>query len=185
VAAQGQPAPPSTYKQPQVNSFRPVYPHHDAAAPPGVGLPSLTSPSPDPRTASTTSQHSPTYNHHHHHHVYSTWNSHSTPYGMQPPPPGYANSQPQPMLNAIHAYPTPGSQVQSMGPPQQMAEPQGLYDPLAKEAWLNSLNTGLGGDDVAAFVDGGEMEDWASMAASRGFGQGWLSTVWGGGNGVP
>jgi hypothetical protein len=88
------------------------------------------------------------------------------------------------MMNAMHAYPTPGSQVQPMGPPQHMAEAQQIYDPIAKEAWLNSVNTGLGGDDVAAFVDGGEMEDWASMAASRGFGQGWLSTVWGGGNGV-
>lgn len=185
MAPQAQSAPPSTYHQPQVNSFRPVYPHHDAAVQPGVGLPSLTSPSPDLRTALTTSQHSPTYNHHHHHHVYSSWNSHSAPYDMQPPPPGYANGQPQPLLNSIHAYPTPGSQVQSMGPPQHMAEAQAIYDPLAKEAWLNSLNTGLGGDDVAAFVDGGEMEDWASMAASRGFGQGWLSTVWGGGSGVP
>lgn len=72
-----------------------------------------------------------------------------------------------------------------MGPPPHVPGSQQIYDPMGKEAWLNSINTGLGGDDVAAFVDGGEMEDWASMAATRGFAQGWLSTVWGGGNGAP
>jgi hypothetical protein len=187
LGPQTQSAPPVAYNQPQVNNFRPVYQHHDAAGPPGVGMSSLTSPSPGTRTASLSSQASPAYNHHNHHHAYNTWNAHTQGYAMQPPPPGYAvapNSQPQPMMNAMHAYPTPGSQVQPMGPPQHMAETQQIYDPMAKEAWLNSVNTGLGGDDVAAFVDGGEMEDWASMAASRGFGQGWLSTVWGGGNGV-
>ncbi len=39
----------------------------------------------------------------------------------------------------------------------------------------------LPGNDIAAFVDGGELGDWASMAASRGYvGGGWLSAVWGG-----
>ncbi len=55
----------------------------------------------------------------------------------------------------------------------------GIWNPEAKETWLNSLHTRLGGDDVAAFVDGSSWEDWAAMAAG-GVG-GWLSTVWGAG----
>jgi hypothetical protein len=182
-------APPSTYMQPQVNNFRPIYQPHDAAVPSGVRLPSLTSPSPGTRTASISSQPS-AYHHHHASNASNAWAAHNPAYGMQPPPQDYASAPntrlggQQPMLNAMHAYPTPGSQVQPMGPPQHITENQQLYDPMAKEAWLTAVNTGLGGDDVAAFIDGGEMEDWASMAASRGFGQGWLSTVWGGGNDV-
>lgn len=62
-----------------------------------------------------------------------------------------------------------------------MTEVQQSWDPMTKEAWLNSIDTRLGGDDVAAFVDGGELADWANLAAAQGFGGGWLSTVWGGG----
>lgn len=187
LANQAQSAPPTNYTHPPVNNFRPIYQHQDASNPQAGPLPSLTSLSPDTHTASTSSQPSPTYNHHHHHQVYNSWTPHNAAYGMPPPAPGYAaapHNQPQPMHNPMHAYPTPNPQVHSMGPPPHMPETQQIYDPMGKEAWLNSVNTGLGGDDVAAFVDGGEMEDWASMAASRGFGQGWLSTVWGGGNGV-
>lgn len=60
---------------------------------------------------------------------------------------------------------------------------QPVWDPVTKEQWLNSIDTRLGGDDVAAFVDGGEIAEWASMAGANGFGGGWLSTVWGGNTG--
>jgi hypothetical protein len=56
---------------------------------------------------------------------------------------------------------------------------------MEKEAWLDSIDTRLGGDDFAAFVDGNELAEWASMSANRGYGGGWLSTVWGGGAGGP
>ncbi|KAI9877587.1 MAG: hypothetical protein M1830_003487 [Pleopsidium flavum] len=59
------------------------------------------------------------------------------------------------------------------------SNPAGFWNPEAKETWLNSLHTRLGGDDVAAFVDGSSWEDWASMAgSSAGRVGGWLSTVW-------
>jgi len=184
LPAQPQSAPASTYSQPQLSNFRPIYQHQEASIPPSGALPSLTSP--DTRTASTSSQPSPSYNHQHH--VYNSWTPHNANYGMQPPGPNYAipqNSHAHTPLNVMHSYPTPNSQLQPMGPPSHIPENQQIYDPMAKESWLNSINTGLGGDDVAAFVDGGEMEDWASMAATRGFAQGWLSTVWGGGNVPP
>jgi hypothetical protein len=181
---QSAPAGGSTYSQPQLNNFRPIYHHQDASVPPSGALPSLTSP--DTRTASTSSQASPSFNHQHH--AYNSWTPQNANYNMQPPGPGYAmhqNPHAHTSHNVMHPYPNSGPQLQPMGPPQHIPESQQIYDPMGKEAWLNSINTGLGGDDVAAFVDGGEMEDWASMAATRGFGQGWLSTVWGGGNVPP
>lgn len=58
----------------------------------------------------------------------------------------------------------------------------GFWNTEAKEIWLNSLHTRLGGDDVAAFVDGSSWEDWVDMAGSNAGGVGgWLSTVWGAG----
>lgn len=64
--------------------------------------------------------------------------------------------------------------------PHQHQHPQ-AYNPMAKEQWLDSIDTRLGGDDVAAFVDGGELAEWATISANQGFGGGWLSTVWHGG----
>ena len=57
------------------------------------------------------------------------------------------------------------------------------WNAIEKEAFFNSFPTQLGGDDVAAFTDGGDMAEWASMSANRGYGDGWLSTVWSGGGG--
>ena len=60
---------------------------------------------------------------------------------------------------------------------QEMHHP---WNEVEKEAWLTSLQTGLGGDDFAAFADGGDMMEFAMMSAHRGYGGGgWLSTVWG------
>ena len=59
-----------------------------------------------------------------------------------------------------------------------------------QDLWLNSLRKPLGGDDVAAFVDGRSCEEWAQFNAPHmvgGYGaqgagaEGWLSEVWGGG----
>jgi hypothetical protein len=59
--------------------------------------------------------------------------------------------------------------------------PEQQWNPMDRNAWLKSIETPIAGDDIAAFVDGGELGDWATMAASRGYGGGgWLSAVWGG-----
>lgn len=75
----------------------------------------------------------------------------------------------------MHAYPTPGAPMDHGMPPQQpMPEPPQIYDPMAKEAWLNSVSqTGLGGDDVAVFVDGGEIPEWAARNPN-----GWLGQIY-------
>lgn len=66
--------------------------------------------------------------------------------------------------------------------------------PLAAEppSWLHSLRKPLGGDDVAAFVDGRSIEEWAGQAGESGMAtvaglgmggavaQGWLLEIWGG-----
>jgi hypothetical protein len=51
-----------------------------------------------------------------------------------------------------------------------------------KDAFLNSLQTHLGGDDLAAFVSGESWPEWAGMQ-TREQGFSWLSEVWGGANG--
>ena len=183
----------------QLNSFRPSYqsPHDAQGHTPGPGAPpSLTSPA--SHTASTPSQPSPPFEHHQQ--GYNQWAAQTGQqhgYSMQPPPHAYANGTPtgyqQPHqhphshaatpMQQLPPYIPPGQHPQAqqqMQPAPQMQEPPQVWDHMAKEAWLNGLDTRLGGDDVAAFVDGGEMAEWASMAASRGFGGGWLSAVWGG-----
>lgn len=66
-------------------------------------------------------------------------------------------------------------------PSLQQQQQQQPWNPMEKEAWLDSLDTRLGGDDIAAFVDGGDFAEWAAMSNTRGgFGAGgWLSQVWG------
>lgn len=184
---QPQSAPPAAHPHSQVTSFRPMHQHHDTSVPPAGSGPMPTFASPTPRTASTSSQPSPSYIHQHH--SYNNWTPQNVGYGMQPPasaPAGSQHTYAPTSLNPMHSYPTPGwQQAHPMAPPQQLSDAQQIYDPMAKEAWLSTINTALGGDDVAAFVDGGEIEDWALMGSNRVSGQGWLSAVWGEGNGAP
>ncbi|MCJ1311291.1 hypothetical protein MMC25_004962 [Agyrium rufum] len=60
------------------------------------------------------------------------------------------------------------------------------WDVATHEAWLNSLKTCLGGDDVAAFLDGRDWEYFQFRAREQGDvgtpNGGWLSEVWGGGS---
>ncbi|KAK0337397.1 hypothetical protein LTR33_013229, partial [Friedmanniomyces endolithicus] len=56
-------------------------------------------------------------------------------------------------------------------PPVQQA-----WDAYQKEAWLSSLHTRMSADDLAAFVDGGDIADWASR--EYGSTPGWLNTIW-------
>ncbi|GAB7346824.1 hypothetical protein MBLNU459_g1917t4 [Dothideomycetes sp. NU459] len=46
------------------------------------------------------------------------------------------------------------------------------------ETWLGSVEKHFGGDDVAAFVDGVEMGEYAAKTSGMGRG-GWMSSVWG------
>ncbi|KAF1989429.1 hypothetical protein K402DRAFT_272454 [Aulographum hederae CBS 113979] len=69
--------------------------------------------------------------------------------------------------------------LQQQPPPPQTPVPQEWTHEM-KESWLNGLNTQLGGDDLAAFVQGSDWEDWAGAGAP---GAGWLSVVWSGGVG--
>lgn len=107
----------------------------------------------------------------------------STPSHASPPSRGSA-------LPGLH-YASPSTQHPSpcLPPPPlpapATAVPQTPWDVPTKDAWLNSLETRLGGDDIAAFVDGGEWHDWAGLAARKGFGGGWLSAVWRAGGGAP
>lgn len=174
--------PPPQYQPPHVNNFRPAYmPPEGPAAPNGVP-PGLTSP--NSRTASSGSHPSPSYDGRHQ--SYGGWTPHNPGYGMHPAPQphhAYTNGntpqhglQPSTPVNMMHAYPTPGAPMNHGMPPQQPMQepPPQIYDPMAKEAWLNSVSqTGLSGDDVAVFVDGGEIPEWAARNPN-----GWLGQIY-------
>ena len=166
----------------QINNFRPAY---ETPSAPGAP-PSLTSPA--SHSASTGSRPSPPFDRQHQHS--SAWTAQNRSYQMQPPHPAvYTNGishlshQPTPMQGP-GAYPTQAQQPpQHMQAPAPMQEQHQPWNQMEKEAWLNNLDTRLGGDDFAAFVDGGDLADWATMARGYG-GGGWLSAVWDSGGGT-
>ena len=167
-----------TYGQ-QIPNFRPVY-AQDGASIAGAP-PSLTSPGSN--SASTGPSHpSPPFDRQHP--PYTNWTTHNPSYQLPPhhQHPSYSNGIPHqlPPLQHGGTYPTPTQQpYQPMHAPAPMPEQQ--WNPMERDAWLKSIETPIAGDDIAAFVDGGELGDWATMAASRGYGGGgWLSAVWGG-----
>lgn len=173
---------------PQINGFRPMYAAPDASSVAG-GPPSLTSQA--SHSGTTPSEPSPGFQARPPQQPYPTWAPHaaSAPYQTMQPPQPYVNDMGPPAPHHQHpqtqSYPAPGHpptpQQQAMQPPTPMHEQpvQQRWNPMEKEAWLDSLPTGLGGDDVAAFVDGGDFAEWAAMSNSRGFAGGWLSQVWG------
>ena len=82
------------------------------------------------------------------------------------------------------AYPTPQPSHHPQQHPHHAGEvqqpPQAVWDAYQKEQWLNNLQTRMSADDLAAFVDGGDIGDWA---ARNEHGQaGWLTALWGGAN---
>ncbi|EME78957.1 serine threonine kinase fungal-specific transcription factor [Pseudocercospora fijiensis CIRAD86] len=93
--------------------------------------------------------------------------------------PSYSD-RPSPSAGPPPSLTSPASQSATGTTPSQ-AHPSPPYDRHAP-AYGACIDTRLGGDDVAAFVDGGELAEWANMAASQGFGGGWLSAVWQGGH---
>ncbi|KAM3424679.1 hypothetical protein BST61_g6666 [Cercospora zeina] len=189
------PPPPHGYQSAHVNNFRPSYSEGPSPVP---APPSLTSPASQSATGTTPSQAhpSPPYERHHSQPGYSSWTPQIGHYQMAPPPPNpYVNGNshqypPGPSGQPPHAgYLPPGQHAPPQQPhhtveqqqQQQPTQAQQVWDPMTKEAWLNSIDTRMGGDDIAAFVDGGEVAEWANMAASQGFANGWLTAVWQGG----
>ncbi|KAK4937798.1 hypothetical protein LTR28_009749 [Elasticomyces elasticus] len=150
----------------QINNFRPYSAPQEHLRGPSQGAIPPQSGSPGSYTASTASQTSPSFDRN----GYPYTPQNQAQYAAQAHS-GFV------ALQGIHAYATSQSAANaSMQPPPQPQAP--VWDLAAKENWLNSLDTRLGGDDIAAFVDGGEWQDWAGLAASQGFGGGWLSAVW-------
>lgn len=155
---------------PQINSLRSSFSHEMPT--PGAST-SMASPASRPGT--TPGQGSPPFDP-----VYgSRWPPQNPAFPMQPPPPTYANgvqhyTQP--------GYPTPSPSLH-MQPASTIHAAQRPIAP--RDAWYNSVDTRLGGDDFAAFVDGGEMAEFASMSMDRdGAGGSWLTTLWSG-NAIP
>lgn len=95
---------------------------------------------------------------------------------QQPPPPPPPYSQSLPPINAattqpsLTMFPLPGSVNYGMTSP-----------PATTDSGDNNYQWSvcLGGDDLLAFLDGCECDQWPSMSTSEiGIPTGWLSTVW-------
>ncbi|KAK4543491.1 hypothetical protein LTR36_005385 [Oleoguttula mirabilis] len=193
---QHQPAQPMPHQHSyahQINSFRPTYSSSDTPA--HGAPPSLNSPA--SHAASTPSQPSPPFERQP---SYGGWTPQNTSYPMGPPHPAYTNGVSTPHHHAHHqqapamqtapaaasAYPTPHATQhplqEQLQPAPHMHEPQqAAWDAYQKEQWLNNLHTRMSADDLAAFVDGGDIGDWA--ARNEYVQAGWLTTLWGGASG--
>lgn len=128
---------------------------------------------------------------------------------QQPPPPPQQLHQQQP-YQAYNTYSTsttpqhpiqqqPPSMQQHLPPQQQRLSDQQqpvpppplpqqtqivTWTPVDEEAFLRNIDTRLGGDDVACFVDGSEVSEWASKSLYRGgYGGEWLGNIWEGAGG--
>ncbi|KAK3045418.1 hypothetical protein LTS18_013844, partial [Coniosporium uncinatum] len=104
----------------------------------------------------------------------------ATPHGLNQHAQTYG-----PTGSVIHGqpYPSPATSLPQQQQQQHhhvqkaQTRPAPEWTPAMNDNWLNSLDTGLGGDDVAAFVQGNDWEDFAAMVANTQPGS-WLSMVW-------
>jgi len=129
---------------------------------------------------------------------YSAATHHNSPHHStyHPHQPQSSSSTLQPPLPHPHPHPRPHSQPLNDPYPRAPQPLSHAHDENAApnwsqekhSLWLNSLKKPLGGDDVAAFVDGRSCEEWAQFqtpVVGSGVGRvdvgGWLSEVWGGG----
>jgi hypothetical protein len=92
------------------------------------------------------------------------------PYGQHQfppyPPTQHAHPQQEPVGLQQHVHSVPSA---PSAPPMTAEQ---------TEVWLRSLETGFGGEDVTAFVEGKDWQDWATgTTGPLGVG-GWLSTIW-------
>ncbi|GAB7361601.1 hypothetical protein MBLNU230_g1653t1 [Neophaeotheca triangularis] len=116
-------------------------------------------------------QQSPT--HQMHHQPYATYPAYPSP-SQQP------TQQQQQQAQHIPSHLPPQPQMSDPVPPPR---PAPVWDPMVEEAWFKSLDTRFGGDDIACFVDGGEVSEWAGKSLSRQYGGEWLGNVWANGGG--
>ncbi|KAK3677984.1 hypothetical protein LTR78_002079 [Recurvomyces mirabilis] len=176
--------PPPSYST-QNNGFRPAYSGElsISSGPP----PTLVSPA--SHSSTTPSQASPLFDRQLP--SYAGWTPQHAPY---PPmqhaqsayPPGTHHYQhaPMPMQQPFasphqpsqhqHQHIMPIQQHYTEQPPVQ----QQVWDEYQKEAWLNGLQTRMSADDLAAFVNGGDIAEWASRE-QFGSTPGWLNTLYG------
>lgn len=91
-------------------------------------------------------------------------------------PPNAAESAQRASLNLQHTiHHQPGVDVAQQQAQTAAAQQQAKW--VTKDAFLNSLQTHLGGDDLAAFVAGDSWPEWVTMQTKeQGFS--WLSEVW-------
>ena len=159
-----------------INNFRASYPSTVSNGP-------ILSPA--SRTASTPNHPSPPFDQAEQ--PPNTWPPQNTASSFPPPLPqgAYTTSPPYQPPNTIQApgaYDAlPQPQHPQDGPRATMQEQPHVAPPwnsVQRQAFFDSLDTRIGGDDFAAFADGGDMGEWAMMAANRGYGGGWLSTIW-------
>jgi len=106
----------------------------------------------------------------------------STSTGTSPliSPPGFGQGHfpphlpQQPSAPAVKASVSLQQQVQSSHPPTPLMTAE------QTESWLNSIDTRFSADDVTAFVEGKDWQDWAAGATGSPGNGGWLSTIWAG-----
>jgi len=171
----------------QINNFRPAYSHGTPSVP--GAPPSLTSPASHSASTSSQPRPSPPFDRRPSQ-SYSSWNPHASGYPMplpaqqqqqqqQQPQASYANGLPHhtqiptPMQHTSTYVPDLAPQQQQSIPPTPLLQPP-PWDLMQKEAWLNSLPSQMSADDLAAFTNGGELQDWAMRNGNYG----WLSTLW-------
>nr|POF02411.1 hypothetical protein CFP56_75197 [Quercus suber] len=172
-----QPHPQTPYSPPQnpqantntqIPNFRPMYAQDSHATPSQPNVPSPASYPP-----SNGSHFTPPQINHQPPHAHNGWPPRSV-YPMQPPPhqPPYPSSvspyhQTPSHPPAMSMHHTPGYAV-----PTPNTMPM-IWDESSKLAWYNELPTQLGGDDIAAFVGGDEMSEFASRGN-----HGWLGAIY-------
>lgn len=155
----GRPMPSqSPYSLPSLQQHHPDGPMYTSSSP---NLPSLaaTTQSPSPYLTATSNRLQPI----------NSW----LPNRPSGPPPPYSQSLPPISAATSHSMPV----LPPPGPVTQLAPSPPLTSTEGPDTSL--MSTSLGGDDVLAFLDGGDWTQFAMMQPSEvGIPTGWLSTVW-------
>ncbi|KAJ6008088.1 hypothetical protein N7540_012064 [Penicillium herquei] len=148
----------SPYSLPSLQQHHPDGPMYATSSPPNLPSLAATTQSPSPYLAATSNRLQPI----------NSW----LPARPSAPPPPYSQSLPPINAPAPHVpvLPPPGT-VTQLAPSPPLTSTEGPDTSL--------LSTSLGGDDIMAFLDGG---DWGQLSLIQpsevGIPTGWLSTVW-------
>nr|POE72440.1 putative transcriptional regulatory protein pb1a11.04c [Quercus suber] len=152
----------------QIPNFRPMY-VQDPHVTPGQ----QSAPSPVSYPPSSSSHFSPPHMSHQPSHAHNGWPPRSV-YPMQPPShaPPYPNNMPPYHQPTPHQQSVPMHHSAGYPVPPNNTMPV-VWDETSKLAWYNDLPTQLGGDDIAAFVGGDEMSEFAIRGS-----HGWLGAIY-------